>query len=146
MTHTPPPTNEPGHGCADDAKQHRADAASAAHKPASLPATKPQVDASSLPVRFASSPFAWQHGPNLYLLVSEWSGWVLAELEFVPDLCHYVETRRTSYRWPREAVCALLTRSLDADDETIWQLAEDVTTWMKTSSHPMSLWPPELSH
>jgi hypothetical protein len=146
MTHNPPPANESGHGHADDARKRRADTAPASQQPLSPPATKPPVDALSLPICFASSPFAWQHGAHLYLLVSEWRGWVLAEMEFVPSLCHYVEIRRTSYRWPREAVCVLLTRSLDADDESIWQLADDVTTWMTTSSHPMSLLPPELSH
>lgn len=146
MTHNPPPANESGHGCADDAKHRRADMVPASHQPVSLPASTPPIDSLPLPLRFSSTPFAWQHGANLYLLVSEWNGWVLAELEFVPSLCHYVERRRTSYRWPREAVCALLTRSLVADDETAWRLADDVTAWMTTTSHPLSVLPPEVSH
>lgn len=146
MTHHPPPANESGHGCADEPKQCRAETAPSGHQQVGLPAVNPAVDALSLPIRFTSSPFAWQHGPNLYLLVSEWRGWVLAELEFVPSICHYVEIRRTSYRWPREAAGVLLTRALTADDETSWQLANDVSTWISTTRHPLSLWPPELSH
>jgi hypothetical protein len=85
-------------------------------------------------MEFTSTPFAWQHGARLYLLVSEWSGWVLAELEFVPSACHYVEIRRTSYRWPREAVGALLSRALPAGEDATRQLIDDVTVWFASAS------------
>ncbi|MBA2518852.1 MAG: hypothetical protein H0V24_04245 [Chloroflexia bacterium] len=94
----------------------------------------------SAPIRFTSTPFAWQHGADLYLLVNDWTGWVLAELKFVPSGCHYVEIRRTSYRWPREAAGVLLSRTLVLGEATSRQLARDVTTWLETTrDHRSSL-------
>lgn len=78
----------------------------------------------------SSTPFAWQHGPCFYLLVRERPGWVLAEMRFVPIACHYVEIRRTSYRWPREAAGVLLSRSLSAGEAASRKLATDVASWL----------------
>src|SRR5688572_5114344 len=68
-------------------------------------------DAADPPVR-AAAPFVWQFERRLLLLDEEPPLWVLAELEFDVEACRYVEVRRASYQWPREAVGALLSRSL----------------------------------
>ncbi len=56
-------------------------------------------------------PFAWQDGRRLWILDGGPFDWVLAELIFEPQTCRYLEVRRASYRWPREAAGALLGRT-----------------------------------
>ena len=132
MPEHPPSANDPGPSNSEKGPRARFD------RSAGKPATGhsifgPRLELSML-MDFTSTPFAWQHGARLYLLVSEWSGWVLAELEFVPSACHYVEIRRTSYRWPREAVGALLSRALPAGEDATRQLIDDVTVWFASAS------------
>ena len=62
----------------------------------------------------APAPFAWQHGTQLILLDDEPGGWVMAELRFDTDLCRYVEVRRAVYEQTREAIGAVLSRSLSS--------------------------------
>jgi hypothetical protein len=137
MTQHTPPADEPGHDHLDDqcrpAQRGRAGDRSSLRRQ-----TINRLFELSAPLQFSSTPFAWQHGAHLYLLVSDWTGWVLAELKFVPRACHYVEVRRTHYRWPREAAGALLSRSLTADEATTRKLATDVTTWLAAGSDQLS--------
>ena len=91
------------------------------------------------PVRPTVRPFIWQHGSRLYLLDREKRGWVLAELEFLADACHYVEVRRTSYRWPRVAAGVLLSRSLAVNEATARRLATDLTAWIANEHPPVKV-------
>lgn len=79
----------------------------------------------SLPNR----PFVWQDGRRLLLLEREPGYWILAELEFEPDVCRYSEVRRAFYRWEREAVGALLSRSLSCGDRAMAEVAELLAVW-----------------
>lgn len=75
-------------------------------------------------------PFVWQHGRRLLLLEREMSRWVLAELEFEPEACRYTELRRAFYRWEREAVGALLSRTIAYGDKAAAESAESLDAWM----------------
>lgn len=132
MTEHPPAANDPGPIRPDDGPHQQSERSGADQRPAGQSTFGPPLELSAL-MNVTSTPFAWQHGARLYLLVSEWSGWVLAELEFVPSECHYVEIRRTSYRWPREAVGALLSRALPAGADAARQLVDDVRVWLASA-------------
>lgn len=131
--HTPPP-DEPEHDRRDDHQWQPAHRGRARDRSSVRRQAINRFIEHSTPMWFSSTPFAWQHGARLYLLVSDWQGWVLAELKFVPNACHYVEVRRAQYRWPREAAGALLSRSLAADEATTRKLAADVSTWLAAAS------------
>lgn len=66
-------------------------------------------------------PFVFQRRHQLFLLDGGAGDWVLAELRFDLATCRYVEVRRASYHWPREALSSLLSRMLtgDRDDEDV---------------------------
>jgi hypothetical protein len=130
--------NEPSADRPDDSERLQTDRSAANRLPEPRAAT-PRLELSA-PIHPGSRPFAWQHGARLYLLVNQARGWVLAELEFLAAECRYVETRRTRYRWPREAIGVLLTRSLAADEETSRRLAKDVTDWLATVHHVAPVW------
>lgn len=76
-------------------------------------------------------PFVWQRGRRLLLLERELGFWVLAELEFEPALCRYAELRRAFYRWEREAVGALLSRTIAYGDQAAHESAEHLDRWMQ---------------
>jgi hypothetical protein len=58
------------------------------------------------------APYAWQHRRQLLLLDEEPNGkWVMAELWFDTDQCRYIELRRATYDWAREALGAVLSRA-----------------------------------
>ena len=78
-------------------------------------------------------PFVWQRGRRLLLLEREMGAWVLAELEFEPEICRYSELRRAFYRWEREAVGALLSRTVAYGDRAATEAAELLDTWMRRS-------------
>ena len=42
----------------------------------------------------------------------------------MPDECRYVERRRATYEWPREAVGALLSRALASGDSALIDTVE----------------------
>lgn len=130
MTQPTPPADEPGQDRPEDHECLPAPRGRAGERSSGRRQAMNRLFELSAPIRFSSTPFAWQYGAHLYLLVNDWNGWVLAELKFVPRACHYVEVRRTSYRWPREAAGALLSRSLAADESTTRKLATDVSTWL----------------
>jgi hypothetical protein len=76
------------------------------------------------------APFAWQHGSRLLFLEAGAHGWILAELRFNPDACHYVEVRRTRYRWAREATGACLSRAFVAGEAAVDRMARDLHAWL----------------
>ena len=79
------------------------------------------------PVRFR--PFSWQHGRSLWILDREPAGWVLAELRFDPETCHYREIRRARYAWPREAAGVLLGRAFALGEAEAEEIAARLATW-----------------
>lgn len=86
-----------------------------------------------------SVPFVWQHDKRLLLLDEEQRGWVLAELKFNPANCRYTEVRRALYRWPREAVGAVLSRALASGVDATEDAADRLNAWLN-KYHGFSLW------
>jgi hypothetical protein len=78
----------------------------------------------------APTPFVWQHGRRLLLLDDEPRGWVMAELRFDVERCRYVEVRRATYRWTREAVGAVLSRALASGDDAAEDSARYLNQWL----------------
>lgn len=76
-------------------------------------------------------PFVWQHGRRLLLLEREMGAWVLAELKFEPEICRYTELRRAFYRWEREAVGALLSRTIAYGEQAAGESADMLDAWMR---------------
>jgi hypothetical protein len=75
------------------------------------------------------APFAWQDGRRLWILDGGGSDWVLAELLFEPESCRYLEVRRSSYRWPREAAGALLSRTFSSGEQKAEIAARGLLDW-----------------
>ena len=82
-------------------------------------------------VYVALRPFVWQSGRRLLLLEREQGLWVLAELEFEPEICRYTELRRAFYRWEREAVGALLSRTIRYGADAAAEAAELLEVWRR---------------
>ena len=80
-----------------------------------------------------SVPFAWQDGRRLWILDGGEKNWVLAELLFDPQSCRYLEVRRASYRWPREAAGALLGRTFAGGRGQAEEAARGLTAWVMRS-------------
>lgn len=74
-------------------------------------------------------PFAWQSGRRLWILDGRDAEWVVAELEFDPRECRYIEVRRAAYRWPREAAGALLGRALSGGAANAEEASRSLTLW-----------------
>jgi hypothetical protein len=79
------------------------------------------------------SPFAWQDGRRLWILDGGETDWVLAELLFDPQTCRYLEVRRASYRWPREAAGALLGRTFVGGRQRAEEAARGLAAWVVRS-------------
>lgn len=79
----------------------------------------------------ATRPFVWQCGRRLLLLEDDRGMWVLAELRFEPEICRYTEVRRSFYRWEREAVGALLSRTIGYGEDAAVESAELLEEWMR---------------
>jgi hypothetical protein len=77
-------------------------------------------------------PFAWQHEQFVLMLDQHERGWTVAELRFEPDRLRYIEVRRSSYRWPREAMGAVIARSVRCGEASMAQLARAVDAWLKS--------------
>lgn len=78
------------------------------------------------------APFVYQNRDKLLLLVGNAHGWLLAELRFDRRSCTYVESRRSTFAWPREALTALLSRIVtgtDEDDRVLRQVSDDFHAW-----------------
>lgn len=91
----------------------------------------PEISSAELTtVPVSRRPFAWQSGRRLLLLERELGYWVLAELEFEPEICRYTEVRRAFYRWEREAVGALLSRTIAYGETAAAESADLLETWI----------------
>ena len=88
-----------------------------------LVATHPFVVLGHEPTR-APYPFSSQNGDQLLLLDLEPEGWVVAELRFDSGDCRYAEVRRATYTWSREAIGALLSRSLAVSETALIDTVE----------------------
>ena len=75
-------------------------------------------------------PFAWQDGRRLWILDGGSTTWVLAELLFEPRSCRYLEVRRSSYQWPREAAGALLGRTFAGGERRAEDAARGLSEWI----------------
>ena len=80
-------------------------------------------------VALKTTPFTWQDGRRLWLLDGQPRNWVLAELVFDPTSCRYLEVRRTTYRWPREAAGALLGRTFASGESQAENAARGLVEW-----------------
>jgi hypothetical protein len=78
-------------------------------------------------------PFVWQDGRRLWILDGSPTSWILAELLFEPTTCTYVEVRRSSYRWPREAAGALLGRAFAGGQNSAENAARGLVAWITRS-------------
>jgi hypothetical protein len=86
----------------------------------------------------APTPFAWQLGRQLLLLDENPGGfWQMAELEFEPIRCHYIEVRRASYIWFREALGALMSRALASGEAAAEEAGTNVLNWYDTHHAPV---------
>lgn len=87
-----------------------------------------QPDGRSVP----DAPFVYQHRDKLLLLVGNAQGWLLAELRFDRASCSYVETRRSEFAWPREALTALLSRIVtgtERDTDVLARVSDEFHAW-----------------
>ena len=94
------------------------------HRPATLAR---RVD------RDHSRPFAWQEGRRLWILDGADNNWILAELLFDPGSCRYLEVRRATYQWPREAAGALLGRAFAGGRRRAEEAARGLSAWIMRS-------------
>jgi hypothetical protein len=86
----------------------------------------------------APTPFAWQCGLQLLLLDEDPGGfWVVAELEFDPIRCHYVEVRRAPYIWFREALGALMSRALYSGENAADEAGANRLAWYTAHHAPV---------
>jgi len=85
---------------------------------------------------FQQTPFAWQNGRRLWILDGRATDWVLAEMVFEPQSCRYLEVRRSSYRWPREAAGALLGRALANGQPNAEDAARSLAEWATRTDRP----------
>ena len=85
------------------------------------------------------APFVWQHGRRLWILDGRVTDWVLAELVFEPLACRYLEVRRASYRWPREAAGALLGRALAGGETSAEEAARSLSLWASKAAQASGL-------
>lgn len=93
--------------------------------------TESEIATAEVTRALALRPFVWQSGRRLLLLEHELGYWVLAELEFEAEICRYTELRRAFYRWEREAVGALLSRTIAYGDAAMAESAEHLDVWMR---------------
>ena len=142
MPHRPPPTRgsgpDPNPGCGPggepDGEDRSAAALDSPHDPAGSPAVMPGLVPLVTPPRPPGAPFVWQHERQLFLLDRAARGWVAAELRFDADDCRYVEVRRATYRWRREAAGALTARAVAFGGAVLARLAQDLAAWVTSAS------------
>jgi hypothetical protein len=90
------------------------------------------VDPDSATYR-APTPFHWQSGLQLILVDEDPDDfWVLAELQFDPELCRYNEMHRASYLWFREALGAAMSRALASGEDASEEMAIHLLAWYET--------------
>ena len=81
--------------------------------------------------RRAPYPFSSQNGNQLLLLDLDTEGWVFAELRFDNGDCRYAEVRRATYAWSREAIGALLSRSLAVSENALIDTVERLDAYTR---------------
>lgn len=96
------------------------------------PALESPSDHPPIAVRPPSMPFAWQHGQVLLMLDQQERGWTVAELRFEPERLRYIEVRRAFYRWPREAMGAVIARGVRCGETSMDRLAKSVDAWLRS--------------
>ncbi len=96
------------------------------------PALEPASEHPPIAVRPPTMPFAWQHEQYLLMLDQQDRGWTVAELRFEPERLRYVEVRRSFYRWPREAMGAVIARGVRCGESSMERLAKSVDTWLQS--------------
>jgi hypothetical protein len=81
--------------------------------------------------------WVWQRGTRLFVLDrNEFGQWAVAELEFRRQRGYYIEQRRCSYDWPREAVGAMLGRLLALGDGETLTASASLDAWCATVFAP----------
>lgn len=78
-------------------------------------------------------PFVVQSGRDLFMVASEASQWVVAELRFDIASCTFMEASRVRYDWPREAFGSMLARVAvgdEIDHELIDRVTADFSRWL----------------
>jgi hypothetical protein len=84
---------------------------------------------------YPTTPFVVQFERRLFLLTWELTCWTLAELEFDNKSCTFVEQRRSSYEWPREAFGVLLSRFAlmeRVEQSLLHRTSDDFTHWLSS--------------
>ena len=103
---------------------------------------RPRVHEARFTAReYSTIPFVVQFERRLFLLTWELTRWTLAELEFDARSCTFVEQRRTSYEWPREAFGVLLSRFalIERVDQSLLQrTSDDFTRWLGSQFTPFA--------
>jgi hypothetical protein len=82
------------------------------------------------------SGWVWQRSTHLLMLDRANGEWVVAELEFVRERGYYVEQRRCTYNWPREAVGAALSRLLALGRSEALAASASLDAWCATMFAP----------
>jgi hypothetical protein len=97
---------------------------------------KPDADSNRFTVgEYSAIPFVVQFERRLFLLTWELTRWTLAELEFDARSCTFVEQRRSTYEWPREAFGVLLSRFalMERVEQSLLQrTSDDFTRWLSS--------------
>jgi hypothetical protein len=78
----------------------------------------------------APNPFAFQNGDQLLLLDIDGDAWHFAELQFQAADCSYTEIRRVQYESAREAIGALLSRSLAQGESAMIDTVEGLHEYL----------------
>lgn len=74
--------------------------------------------------------WVWQRSTHLFMLDrNDFGQWAVVELEFLRDRGYYIELRRCSYDWPREAVGAMLSRLLSLGDREALTASASLDAW-----------------
>jgi hypothetical protein len=90
----------------------------------------------------ARIPFVWQYGQRLLILDEEFPNWVMAEFRFDTERCRYLEIRRATYHWAREAIGVVLSRAFASGEDAAQDAARSLSAWlMKRSNVPPSAAP-----
>lgn len=116
--------------CQPELRSHSAGDCSAAEC-ISVNPPAPEIPTTEMTPPATLRPFVWQRGRRLVLLEREMGFWVLAELEFEPEICRYTELRRAFYEWEREAVGALLSRTIAYGDKAAAESADLLEVWTR---------------
>ncbi len=76
------------------------------------------------------TPFVWQFGQRLLILDEEFPNWVMAEFRFDSERCRYLEIRRATYHWAREAIGVVLSRAFASGEDAAEDAARSLNAWL----------------